>query len=265
MKSPIITILALSGAAFSLAQAETVLFSDNFDTSANSWDVNFEYDSGTRQSGTLGNSQYYVADEPGYWAQVDHDSYLDALSIHGNGPTYDTSVTPYTTFDYDLAAGESLSMSIDLNPYDDASSWAAMSIGNTGGAEAISTGFGVLVRSDATYEIWSSGSSVASGTATSFTDYGTLEILVSGVSGAAYTWDGSDADVEVIFEGSSIYAATITGGYTQNFLTLLSYNAGGANGFDNLTVSVVPEPSTYAMLAGCFGLAFVILKRRRQA
>jgi hypothetical protein len=33
--------------------------------------------------------------------------------------------------------------------------------------------------------------------------------------------------------------------------------------FDNVTLSTIPEPSTYALLAGCFALASVMIRRRR--
>jgi predicted NAD/FAD-dependent oxidoreductase len=39
-----------------------------------------------------------------------------------------------------------------------------------------------------------------------------------------------------------------------------SYNAAGT--FDNVVIAV-PEPSTYALLAGCFALASVMIRRRR--
>ncbi|WP_269525305.1 PEP-CTERM sorting domain-containing protein [Coraliomargarita parva] len=37
------------------------------------------------------------------------------------------------------------------------------------------------------------------------------------------------------------------------------------NSFDHFEVSIVPEPSTFAILAGCVGFAFVLVQRRREA
>ena len=50
-----------------------------------------------------------------------------------------------------------------------------------------------------------------------------------------------------------IYGATTSG------------NTGSQVGYDKLVLNgaVVPEPSTYALLAGCFGLTWVMLRRRR--
>jgi len=48
-----------------------------------------------------------------------------------------------------------------------------------------------------------------------------------------------------------------------------SGNAGGTNNIfiDDIqitgTATVVPEPSSFALLAGCFGLTWVMLRRRR--
>ncbi|WP_345785454.1 PEP-CTERM sorting domain-containing protein [Thalassobacterium maritimum] len=40
-------------------------------------------------------------------------------------------------------------------------------------------------------------------------------------------------------------------------------NIGASVVLDNLTVTTVPEPGTYALLAGLSGLTFAMLRRRR--
>jgi hypothetical protein len=40
-------------------------------------------------------------------------------------------------------------------------------------------------------------------------------------------------------------------------------NGNGAGTVDNVLLTAIPEPSSYALLAGCFGLTWVMLRRRR--
>jgi hypothetical protein len=75
------------------------------------------------------------------------------------------------------------------------------------------------------------------------------------------------------YNGGSSYSYSFGTGNGDNFtatsaitgidgFTIYSNNQGSEQnyGFDN--IAVVPEPSTYALIAGMFGLAFVALKRR---
>lgn len=51
--------------------------------------------------------------------------------------------------------------------------------------------------------------------------------------------------------------------FTAGQLITLSITAGNGWTLENFTVSPVPEPNTYAMLAGICALSFVMIKRRR--
>ena len=80
------------------------------------------------------------------------------------------------------------------------------------------------------------------------------------------------------FVNSSTGALTITFASSVNpFMRSSAYNGGTVSIFDNsnpfgaeytigtYNYSVVPEPSTYAAIAGALGLAYAVYRRRRQA
>lgn len=120
-----------------------------------------------------------------------------------------------------------------------------------------------------------SGGSVASANAT----------LIAG-SGLGYDYGGSDAVINVVllitsatsldyeiarsssqgFQGT-LFSGSVTGiaGSIDNFEFYVSGTEGGdVNNlyFNNLEVSVVPEPGTYALLAGCMAMLWIALRRR---
>jgi len=61
---------------------------------------------------------------------------------------------------------------------------------------------------------------------------------------------------------TSIASGAYTVNPTINYVGI-SANGTGANDVDTFSLTVIPEPGTYALLAGCFGLSFVMLRRRR--
>ncbi|WPJ95680.1 PEP-CTERM sorting domain-containing protein [Coraliomargarita algicola] len=70
--------------------------------------------------------------------------------------------------------------------------------------------------------------------------------------------------------GNGNIAFTFTYNGTDDFIGLVFANlnaqstgTGNTVDIDNLTVSTIPEPGTYALLAGLTGLAFVMVRRRR--
>lgn len=78
------------------------------------------------------------------------------------------------------------------------------------------------------------------------------------------------ANIEAIAEGSNVGVVATTS--QTNALGNFTVDFSGANLWDTTLVgqsgslslaSVVPEPSTFALIAGCFGLALAMVRRRR--
>ena len=80
---------------------------------------------------------------------------------------------------------------------------------------------------------------------------------------SAYEADGSSISLQLVsgIENESTFASNVTflrdgSDITSDF----SWDGAGTGSFSGV---VVPEPSTYALLAGCFALASVMIRRRR--
>jgi hypothetical protein len=81
-----------------------------------------------------------------------------------------------------------------------------------------------------------------------------------------FTVDGGTGDIIPTITASDP-GNTFTFTYTDGTnATDIGFAIGTYNnnfGIDNFEIAVVPEPSTYALLAGCFALASVMIRRRR--
>lgn len=91
------------------------------------------------------------------------------------------------------------------------------------------------------------GDADATGTGWTFTTDATYGIFT--LTGGAGTFDFTSAGV-----------STVTAGTDIGFGFFAS--ASGGEQLTSLQISVVPEPSSFALLAGCFGLAWVMVRRR---
>jgi hypothetical protein len=85
-----------------------------------------------------------------------------------------------------------------------------------------------------------------------------IEIQILGGTLPTFIDPGSQVPLTSFFQN---YTGTYSGFSTTNYLNV------GNNTFNvtSVTISVVPEPSTYSALLGLGALAFVIVRRRKQA
>lgn len=288
-------LLLLALAAIQPAVGAVVLFSDNFTTSGQSDDVNFESDAG-RQSGTLspldyrqGNGSFFstvtgtIADEAtnGSSTQVGNASSPGTLLLN-TGTSY-ASVSLEHNFTENAGVGGYTSITFSVDPIigGDGTSgdWAAITLGAGDNASYGTSGtgargqfitnagphFGILFRDNGEYQVFDGSTGIADGTYDATPTVDTthfVELRITGlVDGNA--WDGSgDARIDVYVDGDTdpFYSYTKTGGYTDNFVTLQGF--GGVSEIDDFQVTLVPEPAV--LLLGGLG-SLRLLRRRRVA
>tara|TARA_B110001450_G_scaffold54985_1_gene51525 strand:- start:5432 stop:6046 length:615 start_codon:yes stop_codon:yes gene_type:complete len=79
----------------------------------------------------------------------------------------------------------------------------------------------------------------------------------------AYEADGSSISLQLVsgIENESTFASNVT--FLRDGLDVTSDFSWDGAGTGSFSGVVVPEPGTYALLAGCFALASVMIRRRR--
>ena len=273
-----LAVLALAASACASGHGQ-VLFSDNFSTSGQSNDINFEY-TGGRQSGAQGNLQWRqgvgdltanisgsLGNESfgGFQTQVGNAGGPGKLWLVGAGSAGDGDqvgvASPEYNFNLNPGVGGYLSIRFDLDPVTGAAGtnadWAAITIGSSDRSNfgASGTGgrgqgilntqvrFGVLFRDNGGYQAFGGGSSLGTGTYSATpttTTTHAIELRIYGV-GDGNAFDGSgDARIEVHADGSVAASFTRAGGFTDNFITLMGYSAAfQIHSFDNFQVEAV--------------------------
>lgn len=284
------------------AQTTTVLFADDFTTTGQSDDVNSEYTAGRQSGtlGNLqyrqGNGGLFstitgtVANEAsnGFLTQIGNASGVGKLWTVG-GSFSIGSVSPEYNFAVNPGAGGYLSISFTLDPIigsaGTSGEWAAITVGASDNSNFGATGsgargqgilsteahFGILFRDNGEYQAFDGNTNVSTApytaTPTTVTTH-LIELRISDTDGNPFDGSG-DTSISVFANGSLAYSYTKTGGgYTDNFITIQGFqNAGGfgISAVDDLqiaTVSAVPEPSSFALLAGGATLLAAGFRRR---
>ncbi|MCU0796077.1 MAG: PEP-CTERM sorting domain-containing protein [Akkermansiaceae bacterium] len=258
--SVLLALLGYSG----VSQATTLLLSDNFNDNPNNATWSFNDSLASTQAGSLATVTYSVQGF-NYVAQHSNGGYLlVATATDGNG---NGSVSLNNNFASQAnAANQPLQITFNINSvagYGDTTRWVQFNVGASQHLDVGNPGVGagVLFRVSGDTQLLSAGAGIGTGGTWSADDLVTITFSGTGGVGSAFNGNGSQAAISI---GSTNYGTFTLGQQTDAYLTFSAFNYGGdqfgLGRFDNLSVSLIPEPS--ALLLGGFGL-LALLRRRR--
>jgi autotransporter-associated beta strand protein len=262
-RNPFLCPSALAAATLALATtsaiAQTLLFSDNFNTPALG-NGNFNNDIATDQSGTAATKTYttvlgggwdgaYQRGNGGTWLMYAGTGGFGSINMRGS-LNYDIAVEANT-----LNSPLEIKFNISVTNGFDPSDWTSFTIGNQNPfVNAGSVGFGALFRDIGGTQQFSNG--VDLGGSPSFTDGQLITFVISNAAetGSAFNSDGP-SDVVKMYVGGTL-TNTFTGLDLDTADQFISFHANGtvAN-IDNLTITATAPPpatisGTWTNLAG---------------
>jgi hypothetical protein len=254
---PLATLLALSLAGSS--SAATLLLSDNFNDNPNGDASTFNNNLASTQSGTLATTTYST--QGAQWT-AQHSNGGRLLVATSNGWEGNGSVSLNNNFAIQAnATNEALQISFNIHEsaaYPSTDRWVQFNVGNSQHLDVGNggVGIGIIFRVNGSAETTKGGASTWAAD-----DLVTITLTDTAGTGSAYNGNGSKATVSV---GATNFGTVTLAQQTNAFLTFSAFNYGsdqfGLGTFDNLSVSLVPEPS--AALLG--GLGLLCLMRRRR-
>lgn len=264
MKTQTLPSLLSFVAVTSSMHASTLLLSDNFNDNPNGASWSFNDNLGSTQSGTLAATSYSVQG----WNWVSQHSnggrLLVATSPWGEG---NGSVSLNNNFATQAnAANQALRITFNIHEvahYGNTTKWVQFNVGNSQHLDVGNggVGVGILFRVNGEAGALSGGGGI--GTPGTWATDSLVTITLSGIGGvgSAFNGNGSEATISV---GGTNFGTFALAQQTNAFLTFSALNYGndefGLGTFDNLNITLVPEPG--AALLG--GIGFLALIRRRR-
>ncbi|MGZ0654899.1 PEP-CTERM sorting domain-containing protein [Coraliomargarita sp. W4R72] len=253
-------LLSLFIVAATSAQADTILFKDTYNVTGDS-STNLNFERSSRQAaGSITGDYTYTAVSDG------NDVFNNEFRTRANA----------TKIDANFAAGMGaydFTLSIDGRNASDIS-WIAFSMISTNQSGRGSTDISLRLNSNDVISL-GGGTNAPSGTVTSIG-----KDAIQALDDSLSTWNVNDsytyAFVATATDAySGTYDFTINGivaasgisyAFTDTTLRTFDWSNVGTDavgGWDNTTLTVVPEPNTYALIGGLFALGAVALRSRK--
>lgn len=265
MKRKTLPALLSFVAATSSMHASTLLLSDNFNDNPNENASTFNNNLASTQAGTLGTVTYSTQGNAWTAQHSNGSRLLVATSNDGNG---NGSVSLNNNFATQAnAANQALQISFiiqDVAGYGDTSRWVQFNVGNSQHLDVGNggVGTGIYFRVNGSAEALSGGVGLGSANTWASGNLVTITLTDSTGFGSAFNGNGSKATISV---GATNFGTFTLAQQTNAYLTFSAFNYGndqfGVGTFDNLNITLVPEPG--AALLG--GLSFLALLRRRRS
>lgn len=267
-KSPLIIAL-ITLISVARASNSTVLFTDNFN--AGGVGPDFNNSNSVTQSGTLGTLNYQILlpsppNNVDTW-RIQHSNAGQLLSLPGSaaGLMHDFASDANTA---NAALVISFNINVENWQANNPLHWAQFNIANTNNLVPLDTNvsFASLFRLNGLISQISVGNDLNNGSALSWTSNALISFNVSDTAGTGSAFNGHGSRIAMTI-GDSTRTFDIPQ-MSAGYLSFSGYSyevTGGAARVDNLTVGLVPEPSTYALFGiGAIGM-LMVLRRKKTA
>ena len=254
---PLLSFAALTGSL----HASTLLLSDNFNDNPNNSASTFNNSLASTQAGTLSTVSYSTQGNAWTAQHSNGGRLLVATSNDGNG---NGSVSLNNNFATQAnIANQALQITFNIHEvagYPSTDRWVQFNVGNSQHLDAGNGGIGAGIIFRVNGQTGYTGGTIAGSWTAG--DLVTIKLTDSSGLGSAFNGNGSKATISV---GTTTYGTFTLAQQTNAYLTFSAFNYGndqfGLGTFDNLAVTLVPEPG--AALLG--GLGFLTLLRRRRS
>lgn len=259
----------IAGFAILSAHAQNVVYQDTYDSTGGADNDARRLDN----SSGIGGGVSHVGASGGNWIEADGSG---QITFDANSPDRGTI---YTT-GYDLANGFTLDVDYSFEATTEGNNQFAIGVfadypANANSSNPLTTastnlyGIGFNLLPGGTSDPMGLISSVAGATAATLTTESAftpatgsynifLEVTPDGVGGADWSYS--------INSGTAVTGNIATFDFTTNDFSFVAHargNTGAAKILTDVTLIAIPEPGTYGLLAGCFALMSVMLRRCR--
>lgn len=271
-------------AAFSItgSASATVLLTDNFNGSTTGNDYVSATGYAADQSGTLGSVGYTVSVPDGWWNAGrgnTNAAISGAYTPFANSGTY---ATAYDNGRFSLnrdfaldanSANQALQISFNAlaSNFSDSNGWGSFTVGSAQNVFTWEAGgkYGFIFQQNLNAQVYDNTGAFQTEFNGSYASYNSdlFTILLSDSAGTGSAFNGNGSVAKFYVGGNLVNTATLGQlGVGDGYLTFATPagNAGfgyGQANFDNLNISIIPEPSA-AVLAGFAALGLVLRRRR---